>query len=203
MKYMYNTCRNESVIFMKKQIINLKDGELTLKLIVKKDFEAYYTAGFLKLDPMVNYYTGTTKAFTKQDIKEYIERIVDDERRYDFLIYFKGSDMLGEIVLNEIDWDTRMAGFRIALFHQTYCEKGIGKKSIDLLLKFAFETLRLHRIELEVFDFNTRAKHVYEHCGFQVEGKKRDGLYLNNSYHDVYIMSMLESDYIGESHQEL
>lgn len=174
-------------------VFQLSNG--TMKLITKEDMEAYYAASFEHVDPMVNYYTATTQTFTKQQIEDYINRIVDDESRYDFLIRNAKDEIIGEIVLNDIDWKTKLAGFRIALFSQKHCNAGIGKQTIQTLLQFAFELLQLHRIELEVFDYNKRAKHVYESCGFQVEGKKRDGLYLNNAYHDVYIMSILLSDY--------
>ena len=33
----------------------------------------------------------------------------------------------------------------------------------------------LHRVELDVYAFNTRARHVYEKLGFVLEGTKRAG----------------------------
>jgi RimJ/RimL family protein N-acetyltransferase len=34
----------------------------------------------------------------------------------------------------------------------------------------------VHRIELDVYDFHPRARHVYEKVGFMYEGTKRDAL---------------------------
>lgn len=126
---------------MKKQNPILSDNEITMKLITKNDLESYYSVSFEHVDPMVNYYTGTTTQFNKEIITSYVHRIVDDESRYDFLIRNKQNDILGEIVLNEIDWESKLASFRIALFQSQHCDKGIGKHSIGLLLTFAFKTL--------------------------------------------------------------
>ena len=36
---------------------------------------------------------------------------------------------------------------------------------------------------------------MYEKAGFKVEGLKRDGIFIENEYKDVYIMSILEDEY--------
>ena len=53
----------------------------------------------------------------------------------------------------------------------------------------------LHRIELEVYDFNPRAAHVYEKAGFVREGVRRDVLYWQGHYHDAITMSILKPEY--------
>ena len=55
--------------------------------------------------------------------------------------------------------------------------------------------MNLHRVELEVFDYNPRARAMYEKAGFKLEGTKRDAIYINNEFHDVYIMSILEEEF--------
>ena len=75
------------------------------------------------------------------------------------------------------------------LYFQT--NKGIGKQAVKAVTDFGLYTLQLHRIELEVFDYNPRAQHVYECCGYQIEGRKKDGLYYDGNYHDILIMAIL------------
>lgn len=171
----------------------LKDT-ITLRLLKPQDLDLYYDLFFQNPDQQVNYYTATTEQFTKETIQNFLIKIEHDETRYDFLI-IEDEKWLGEIVLNEIDWKARNAGFRIALFNESLTNKGIGTQAIQMLLEFAFHILHLHRIELEVFDYNPRAKRVYEKCGFQVEGIKRESLCLKGEYHDVIMMSILEADY--------
>lgn len=75
--------------------------------------------------------------------------------------------------------------------------KGIGTAAMTLLLAFAFDELRLHRVELEVFDDNERARRVYERLGFVLEGRRREAHYKEGRYHDKLIMSLL-----AEEHRE-
>ena len=47
--------------------------------------------------------------------------------------------ILGESVINEIDWDLRRANFRIAIVHPTECGQGIGTWAAEVTRDFAFE----------------------------------------------------------------
>jgi len=102
---------------------------------------------------------------------------------------------VGEVVLNEIDWHNRTANFRIALFAEKYFGQGYGSQATDLILQYGFTQLDLHRIELEVYDFNPRAIHVYEKAGFVREGVKRDVLLWDGVYQSAIVMSILKPEY--------
>ncbi len=175
--------------------IRLCGEKIYLRLIQPADKELYYTVGFEQADDEASYLTGTTTSFTKEATDRYIDRIVDDESRFDFLIFSRDHQLLGEVVINEIDHDSRQAGFRICLFRSDWFNQGIGSEATRLVLEFAFGSLHLHRIELEVYDYNPRARHVYEKLGFVQEGVKRDGVFIRDRYHNVILMSMLEADY--------
>ena len=185
---------------MKQKNVELQGEKALLRLIEKSDKDKYYAMGFETVDEQSMYLTGTTGTFSREAIERYVDRIVEDETRYDFLIVDRQSgEMVGEAVLNEIDWDSRCAGFRIALFQSQEFNRGFGSEATALTLRFAFEGLGLHRVELEVFDYNPRARHVYEKAGFRQEGVKRDGLWMSGQYHDVILMGVLESDYASRA----
>jgi len=141
--------------------------------------------------------TGTTETFTLAQVQAHYTRIVDAPDRADYIIVAKDdlASVLGEVVLNNIDWHNRAAGFRIALFDSAQFGKGYGSQATRLMVQYGFETLNLHRIELEVYDFNPRAAHVYEKAGFVREGEKRDALFWQGSYHKAIVMSILKPDY--------
>lgn len=54
-------------------------------------------------------------------------------------------------------------------------------------------TMGLHRISLEVYAFNPRARHVYEKVGFVHEGTGRDALIFDGEWIDVHFMAILGS----------
>jgi RimJ/RimL family protein N-acetyltransferase len=107
------------------------------------------------------------------------------------------------VVLNEIEEDGRYANFRICLFKSSLCGQGYGTQAINLIIRFAFEKLHLHRVELEVYSFNMRAQNSYYKVGFVKEGIKRDAELIDGNYCDVIIMSILESDYKATEHDLL
>ncbi len=45
--------------------------------------------------------------------------------------------------------------------------RGVGQRAIRLLEDWCRERLRCRRIWLDVFEFNTRARHVYEKLGYR------------------------------------
>ncbi len=49
----------------------------------------------------------------------------------------------------------------------------------------------LHRVELDVYAFNTRARHVYEKLGFVLEGTKRQALRFDDGWVDCHVMGLL------------
>ena len=55
---------------------------------------------------------------------------------------------------------------------------GIGTEAILLALRWGFEGLGLHRVSLTVVADNNRAVAAYTRCGFVVEGRFRDSLWL-------------------------
>ena len=60
---------------------------------------------------------------------------------------------------------------------------------------FAFCERKLHRLSLDVFSFNIRAKKAYEKAGFRVEGILRDAIWDNGVYADDILMSILEEEW--------
>jgi RimJ/RimL family protein N-acetyltransferase len=140
--------------------------------------------------------TGTLDTFTFEQVQNYCRRIETADDRADYAITLKDNPAyLGEVVLNDIDWHNRSANFRIALASKDIFGKGYGTEATRLILEFGFRTLKLHRIELEVYDFNPRAQRVYEKVGFIREGVRRDVLLLDGQYHSAIVMSILEDEF--------
>ena len=111
------------------------------------------------------------------------------------MIFSPQGKIIGESVLNEIDWELRKANFRIAVFHPQDCGKGIGSWAIKSTLDFAFRELKLHRVELDVFSFNPRAIRAYEKAGFRREGVLRDAVKDGDKYGDDILMAILEEEW--------
>ena len=179
---------------IKKEIIG---HNILLRLITVEDKEAYFNAGFKVMDEQSRYFTQTKHVISKQQIYDYVDRIVDDEHRYDFLIVDLNNQICGESVLNEIDWENRSANFRIALFDHGNFGKGIGSTAVKLTIQFGFEELGLECVELEVFDFNERAIKSYLKAGFQVESIENEVQLMDGTSGKIIKMSITRKQFIA------
>lgn len=171
-----------------------KDGYI-LRLARKEDAEEYYKNNFQPFDPETARLTGSRTDFSHDEVVGFLKKCVEDKDRYDFLIFSPQGKIIGESVLNEIDWELRKANFRIALFHPEDCGKGIGSWAIRHTLDFAFREVKLHRVELDVFSFNPRAIRAYEKAGFRREGILRDAVKDGDKYGDDILMAILEEEW--------
>lgn len=75
-----------------------------------------------------------------------------------------------------------------------YWNRGYGKDSIRVLLKYLFEDLGAIRVELEVMKSNLRAINCYKKCGFKEEGILRNKCYIDGEYIDIIIMGLIKDD---------
>jgi diamine N-acetyltransferase len=73
--------------------------------------------------------------------------------------------------------------------------QGLGRNMLAELLRIVFEDLRAHRLFLDVFDDNSRARHVYESLGFQYEGLMREAALRDGVYCNLHLMSILAGEY--------
>ena len=105
------------------------------------------------------------------------------------------DNILGLISLTSINYINRIAVLHI-MIGKNGQGKGAGTFAINEILKYAFLTLNLNRIELQVLDDNERAKYLYKKLGFVEEGTKRQACYKDGIYKDMIIMGMLKGDYL-------
>jgi len=141
--------------------------------------------------------TGTHRNFTLADIQAWCASRAEQPDRLDLAIEsLDGEEFIGELALLKVDQHNENASFRIACAAE-HRGKGYGPEAIGLVLGYCFDVVGLHRVQLDVYDFNGRAIRAYEKCGFQLEGRLREELLWEGERHDCLIMSVLESDWRG------
>ena len=77
--------------------------------------------------------------------------------------------------------------------------RGAGSFAVKEMLRHGFYNLNLQRIELEVLEENSRAIHVYEKCGFRLEGKKRNAVFKQGEFKNVLLYSVLRQEFMPEN----
>ena len=169
---------------MKNKIINF--DKYKMRLIEMNDVDAYYKKAILESDEEAKFFTGTVNKYTKEEITTYVETIVKNENRYDFII-MENDEIIGELVLSDIDKGS--CHYRICIFNKQYFSKGIGLKATKLAFEYAFSELEIDTIELEVFPFNERGIALYKKIGFEhIDSIVDDEA--EEPYKDIYIMRL-------------
>lgn len=179
---------------MSKTYIQERDG-FVIRLAKAEDADNYYNDNYCPLDKDIVRYTGCKEEFTKEEVQSFFLKSLKDNNRYFFLIISPEGRIIGESVINEIDWKLRCANFRIAIFHPSARGHGIGTWATEFTRDFAFQELKLHRLELDVFSFNPRAEKAYLKAGFKREGILKDAIMDGGQYADDILMAMLEDEW--------
>jgi RimJ/RimL family protein N-acetyltransferase len=107
-------------------------------------------------------------------------------------------EFVGNLGFFDVNWENRSAEIGIHIGEKEYWDKGFGTKAMRLILKYGFESLNLHRLYLRVFETNQRAIRSYQKAGFKTEGKMRQAHFMNGTYIDVLLMSILQQEWRNE-----
>lgn len=175
-------------------VIGEKDGYV-VRLARMEDLAEYYEQNYCPLDREAARLTGCKESFTREEVASFFQKSIEDDDRYLFLVIAPDGRIIGESVINEIDWTLRRANFRVGLYHTAERGKGIGTWVTEVTRDFAFEQLKLHRLELDVFSFNPRAEKTYLKAGFKREGVLRDAVMDGGQYADDILMAILEDEW--------
>jgi RimJ/RimL family protein N-acetyltransferase len=105
--------------------------------------------------------------------------------------------LIGSIDLRALDPIARRGEIGMVIGDRDYWSRGFGSDALRTMCRFGFNELDLHRIELNVADFNPRAQRAYEKVGFTVEGRLREHRYAAGRYYDTLVMGLLRDDFLA------
>lgn len=136
------------------------------------------------------------KPFTREGHMNWIETMVKTGKVIQFIICTKEDRPVGSVYLRDIDEVHHKAEYGIFIGESDALSRGFGTQAARLMIRYAFETMGLHKLMLRVLAGNDRAKRSYEKAGFAQEAYLREDVYLEGGYRDVILMAVLnpESD---------
>ena len=106
----------------------------------------------------------------------------------------ESDELIGSCQLYDIDPVRGSAALQIRLGAAGERGRGFGTDAVQLLLRHAFDDLRLRRVELSVFAGNAPAIRCYEKAGFSREGLLREAAYIDGKPTDVVVMGILHHE---------
>ncbi|WP_231686954.1 GNAT family N-acetyltransferase [Bacillus sp. JCM 19034] len=163
-----------------------------LRQPIEKDIEDYLNVE--KSKELVRMYGGDTMNIspkTTEQAKKFIEAIKSN--KLEWCVEFE-ERLVGQARLSVNEVDNR-ARYAVGLFDPSVWGLGLGTEITQLVLQYAFEELKLHRVDLRVLQYNKRAIKCYEKCGFIQEGVEREGALIEGKYETDVFMSILDREY--------
>ena len=132
---------------------------------------------------------------TPERLRSWYATRADQPDRLDLAVTDPATgELLGEVVLHEWDPTARSCTFRTFIGPRGR-GRGIGTEATRLIVGHAFEQLGLHRVQLEVYGHNHRARRVYEKVGFVVEGVRREARVRDGEWVDDVLMAILDHEW--------
>ncbi len=174
--------------------MNLVGKKVVLRPIEQEDIEMLRE---LTNDPeFEKMIVGWSFPVSKKNQEEWFANAKNGLSRLRYIIETEEDGAVGMIGLRDIDWKNGSAyglGMRIA--KKDIRTRGLATDAWMTLMRYAFNELRLNRINGSALAYNKASLRVCEKVGFKVEGTQRQAVYKNGEFVDVIIMGCLKSDY--------
>lgn len=102
--------------------------------------------------------------------------------------------VIGSVGLSNIVWGSFLSCFLGYKLDEEHQRKGYMTQAVGAVVRFAFDTLKLHRIEANIMPRNLASRRVLEKCGFREEGVSPKYLNINGVWEDHVHMVLLNDD---------
>ena len=102
--------------------------------------------------------------------------------------------IIGKINLFQLSEQNRRAEIGYVL-DRRHWDKGYMTEALGWLLAYAFDELKLHRLEADTDPDNLPSLALLKKFGFSHEGLFRDRWWVHGKWHDSVILGLLEEDY--------
>lgn len=129
----------------------------------------------------------------QHDQLKWVKSLGPDKQYYIVASSSLGKDV-GLVRITDIDWQNRNAAVGVDVF-QYFRRNGHGQKIFDLVVKYCFDELNLHRLWLLVLESNKAANKIYTRAGFSVEGILAQHIFRHGRYQNYIMMGLLEDEY--------
>jgi RimJ/RimL family protein N-acetyltransferase len=130
------------------------------------------------------------------ELGRWLEERQKDKDAFLFAVRTLAADaLLGFVEIDGVLWAHQHAWLALGLGERETWGKGYGREALELGLRFAFDELNLHRVQLTVFSYNERAIALYRATGFRHEGTFREHLQRDGRRHDMLLFGLLRHEW--------
>jgi len=102
---------------------------------------------------------------------------------------------IGTLKFDKIDYTMNSAEVGVMIGNKDYWGKNCGTQAIDIILKYAFEDLKLNRIWGGCNENNLGMIKIFQKLGFKQEAVLRQADRIKEEYSDNFLYGILKSEY--------
>jgi RimJ/RimL family protein N-acetyltransferase len=147
-------------------------------------------ARLLNSDPVRLWSAGQTREWLEK------QQEGDSFEGVNFMIRTLDEDKaIGFVELDGISFHNGNSWVGIGIGEREYWDKGLGTEVMQIIARYAFDELGLHRLSLNVFGYNSRAIRVYEKAGYKIEGRVAEAVHRGGKRWDIIFMGLLREDW--------
>ncbi|QPQ34093.1 GNAT family N-acetyltransferase [Lysinibacillus sp. JNUCC-52] len=129
-----------------------------------------------------------TEHFVRNAMQQYV-----DNNGIQAGIYYDGK-LAGVIGYHQVNWQHKWTSIGYWLGND-FVGKGLVTNSMKAFIDFAFDYLKLHRIEVRVAVGNIRSRTIPKVLGFNEEGRLRDAEWLYDHYVDQVVYGLTATEW--------
>jgi len=178
----------------------LNGERIVMRKITKTDAQDMYDYA---CDPEVTRYLLWQPHESLSYTKRYLDEVMRQYKAHNFfdfaIVCKEDGRMIGTCGFTRLDPVNHSAEIGYVL-SPAYWGRGIANEAVEIILRFAFCNLGVHRVEARYMPGNAASRRVMEKKGMVFEGVERDAIYVKGAYQDVGKCAILRSEYLA-SHE--
>ncbi|MDE3008170.1 MAG: GNAT family N-acetyltransferase [Acidobacteriota bacterium] len=170
--------------------VTLHGRRVILRTLGEHDYEGWHEVRVRCRDWLVKWEPRSAhSSHLPEDQRSFVSRCALRERErqlgtgYGFGI-FVDQRFVGEITLSSIQRGPLQSAFIGYWIDEAVAGRGLMPESVITLLQYAFESLRLHRIEINIIPRNAASRRVVEKLGIRFEGIAERYLEIDGAWED-------------------
>ena len=175
--------------------LRIKGKNVFLRYVTTDDFEEMRVL----FEESRKFYKGLIDTpDTIEKFRAYVERNESDTNKCFVICRATDEKIVGLINLSQIfrkAFQNAYLGYSLGV---RYTGKGYMTEAVNLMLRFAFKDLKLHRVEANVQPENLPSIAVLKRCGFTNEGFSRKYLKIAGKWRDHERFAIIREDWKNE-----
>lgn len=169
------------------------DGErIYLRIINLSDANKKYCR-WLNDREINQYLESRFEKWSLKKLKDYIRKTKEDKDYIFLAIVTKDTNIhIGNIKLGPINRHHKFADMGIIVGDKAFWGKGVATEAIELMVSYAFNTLKLHKLTAGAYANNVGSIKAFKKAGFKIEGLRKKHFRDKNDYVDAVLLGKIK-----------